>query len=142
LERISSEIREILGGAVVRGEIKDPRVRDAGLITITHVRVTGDLREAHASFIVHDADEEGLERARQGLTSAAGYLRRLIGQQLRLRVTPTLIFEIDRVFEQEAKVDRLLHEVAQSRAVEGAPTSPATDSDGPNPAPSTRTEKK
>ena len=52
LERISSEIREILGGVVARGELKDPRVRDAGLITITHVRVTGDLREAIASFIV------------------------------------------------------------------------------------------
>jgi ribosome-binding factor A len=115
LERVSSEIREILGEAVVRGEIKDPRVSDAGLITITHVRVTGDLREAHAAFIVHDADEETLERALHGLNSAAGYLRRLVGQQLRLRVTPTLIFEIDRVFEQEAKIDRLLHEVAQER---------------------------
>lgn len=111
LERISSEIREIVGQAVARGELKDPRVRDAGLITITHVRVTGDLREAIASFIVHDADDAALERARQGLSSASGYLRRLIGQQLRLKVTPTLAFEIDRVFEQEAKIDRLLHEI-------------------------------
>jgi ribosome-binding factor A len=111
LERVSSEIREILGSAVVRGEIKDPRVRDVGLITITHVRVTGDLREAIASFIVHDADEVTLGRVREGLNSAAGYLRRQIGQQLRLKVTPTLTFEIDRVFDQEAKIDRLLHEV-------------------------------
>src|SRR5689334_8351228 len=111
LERVSSEIREILGSAVVRGEIKDPRVRDVGLITITHVRVSGDLREAKASFIVHDADEATLERVREGLNSAAGYLRRQVGQQLRLKVTPTLTFEIDRVFEQEAKIDRLLHEV-------------------------------
>jgi ribosome-binding factor A len=111
LERVSSEIREILGSAVVRGEIKDPRVRDVGLITITHVRVTGDLREAIASFIVHDADEATLGKVREGLNSAAGYLRRQVGQQLRLKVTPTLIFEIDRVFDQEAKIDRLLHEV-------------------------------
>src|SRR6185369_4521860 len=115
LERVSSEIREILGEAVVRGEIKDPRVRDVGLITITHVRVTGDLREAHAAFIVHDADEPTLEKVLHGLNSAAGYLRRLVGRELRLKSTPTLIFEIDRVFEQEAKIDRLLHEVAQER---------------------------
>jgi ribosome-binding factor A len=115
LERIASEIREILGAALVRGEIKDPRVQASGLITITHVRVTGDLREAKASFMVHDADEAALERTRQGLNSAAGYLRRLIGSQLRLKVTPTLTFEIDRVFEQEAKVDRLLHELEQER---------------------------
>ena len=118
LERVSSEIKEILGQAVVRGEIKDPRVRDVGLITITHVRVTGDLREAHAAFIVHDADEATMGKALQGLNSAAGYLRRLIGQQLRLKTTPTLTFEIDRVFEQEAKIDRLLHEVEQERKTE------------------------
>jgi ribosome-binding factor A len=111
LERISSEVREILGAALVRGEIKDPRVREAGLITVTHVRLTGDLREAHASFIVHDADEQKLERVRQGLNSAAGYLRRQIGQHLRLKVTPTLTFAVDRVFDQEAKIDRLLHEI-------------------------------
>jgi ribosome-binding factor A len=115
LERVAGEIRELLGQVIVRGEIKDPRVRDVGLITVTHVRVTGDLREAHAAFIVHDADEAKMESVRQGLNSAAGYLRRLIGQQLRLKSTPTLTFEIDRVFDQEAKIDRLLHEVAQER---------------------------
>jgi len=112
LERISNEIREIVGGALVHGDIKDPRVQQAGLITITHVRVTGDLREAHALFMVHDADEAALELVRQGLNSASGYLRRLIGQRLRLKVTPTLAFEIDRVFDQEAKIDALLREVA------------------------------
>lgn len=115
LERVASEIREILGSALVRGEIKDPRVQEGGLVTITHVRVTGDLREAIASFMVHGADEAALGRARDGLNSAAGYLRRMVGQQLRLRVTPTLTFEIDRVFDQEAKIDRLLHEVEQER---------------------------
>ena len=115
LQRISSEIREILGEIVTRQEIKDPRVHDAGLITITHVRVTGDLREAIASFIVHDVDEAALKRAEEGLNSASGYLRRLIGQQLRLKVTPTLTFEIDRVFDQEAKIDRLLHEVSTEK---------------------------
>jgi ribosome-binding factor A len=115
LERISGEIRELLGQTLVRGEIKDPRVSDAGLVTITHVKVTGDLREATASFIVHDADEKAMERVRTGLNSASSYLRRQIGQQLRLKVTPTLTFEIDRVFDQEAKIDRLLHEIAAEK---------------------------
>jgi ribosome-binding factor A len=115
LERISGEIREILGSALVRGEIKDPRVQSAGLVTITHVRVTGDLREAIASFMVHGADEETLGKVKKGLDSAAGFLRRRIGQELRLKTTPSLTFEIDRVFEQEAKIDRLLHEVELER---------------------------
>jgi ribosome-binding factor A len=115
VERVASEIREVLGAALSRGEVKDPRVQQSGLVTITHVRISGDLREAHARFIVHDADAETLERVRQGLTSAAPYFRRLIGQQLRLKVTPALIFEIDTVFDQEAKIDALLREVAEPK---------------------------
>lgn len=112
IERIAGEIREVLSELLVRGEVKDPRVQQAGLITITHVRLTGDLREAAALFIVHNADAAALEKVKQGLNSASGYLRRFIGRQLRLKTTPTLTFEIDKVFEQEEKVDALLRQVA------------------------------
>ena len=67
VERLAMEIREILGEIVTRQEIKDPRVQDAGLITITHVRLTGDLREATALFTVHGADADGAEEGAQGL---------------------------------------------------------------------------
>lgn len=112
-ERVAGEIREILGEIVVRQEIKDPRVRGAGIITFTHVRISGDLRQARAFFTVHGMDDESLERVRAGLTSAAGYVRRRIGERLRLKSTPTLTFEVDHVFEQEAHIDALLREVAQ-----------------------------
>jgi ribosome-binding factor A len=115
VERVAGEIREILGQSLTRGEIKDPRVQQAGLVTFTHVRLSRDLRDARALFIVHDADAEALERVRQGLSSAAGYLRRLIGRQLRLKVTPALTFEVDRVFDQEARIDALLREVGERK---------------------------
>ena len=69
--RLAMEIREILGEIVTRQEIKDPRVHDAGLITITHVRLTGDLRQATALFTVHDADRPALDRVKKGLTMPA-----------------------------------------------------------------------
>jgi ribosome-binding factor A len=119
VERVAAEIRELLGDALVRGEIRDPRVLEGGLLTFTHVRLTRDLREARAMFIVHNAAPEVLESVRQGLTSAAGYLRRLVANQLRLKVTPNLTFEVDRVFDQEAKIDALLREVSG-----GGPESP------------------
>ena len=112
-ERVSGEIREILGEVVVRQEIKDPRVRNAGIITFTFVRVTGDLRQAKAFFTVHGMYDESLERVRQGLTSAAGFMRRRIADRLHLKSTPALSFEVDRVFEQEAHIDQLLREVAK-----------------------------
>lgn len=112
-ERVAGEIRELLGATLARGGIKDPRVRDAGIITVTHVRISGDLRQARVFFTVHGADDIALDRACEGLESAAGFLRRQIGEQLRLKVTPSLSFEIDRVFEQEARIEALLREVAK-----------------------------
>jgi ribosome-binding factor A len=111
-ERVAGEIREVLGEIVVRQEIKDPRVRGAGIITFTHVRISGDLRQARAFFTVHGMDDESLERVRQGLESAAGFVRRRIADQLHLKSTPSLVFEVDRVFEQEARIDALLREVS------------------------------
>jgi ribosome-binding factor A len=113
VERVAAEIQQVLGAALVRGEIRDPRVQAAGLITFTHVRLTRDLRDAHVLFIVHEASPEVLESVRAGLTSAAGHLRRLLGRELRLRTTPNLSFEIDQVFDQEAKIDALLKEVGE-----------------------------
>ncbi len=111
VERLASEIRQILGEVVARQEIKDPRVSDAGLITITFVRLTGDLQQATVLFMVHGADAAALDRTRAGLTSAAGYLRRKLGKELSVRTIPTLSFEVDRVFEQEEKVESLLREI-------------------------------
>ncbi len=112
-ERVAGEIRDVLGEAVARQELKDPRLRGAGIITFTHVRVSGDLRQAHAFFTVHGMDDESLERVRQGLASAAGFLRRRIADRLRLKSTPSLAFEVDRVFEQEERIEALLREVGQ-----------------------------
>jgi ribosome-binding factor A len=117
-ERVAGEIREILGEIVVHQEIKDPRVRSAGIITFTHVRVSGDLRQARAFFTAHGLDDESLERVRQGLASASGYMRRRIAERLRLKSTPALTFEVDRVFEQEAHIDALLRQVANGEPVD------------------------
>ena len=111
-ERIAGEVRAIVSEVIARQEIKDPRVRGASLITITHVRLTGDLRVAHALFTVHGAGDAELERVREGLDHANGYFRRAIGGRLRMKVTPNLTFEIDRVFDQASRVEQLLREVA------------------------------
>ncbi len=112
-EKVAGEIREILGEMLVRGAIKDPRVRDAGLVTITYVRITGDLRQARVSFTVHGADDAAAEKVRVGLQSAAGFMRRQVGERLRLKATPGLEFEVDRVLDQEAHIEQLLREVAK-----------------------------
>ncbi len=129
-EKVSGEIRRILGDVIVRGEIKDPRVQQAGLITFTHIRVSGDLQEATALFMVYGADEAMLKKVLLGLSSASGFLRNRVGRELQLRVMPAIHFEIDRVFETEAKVERLLAEVAAER--KAAPVEPEADDLSPS----------
>jgi ribosome-binding factor A len=129
-ERIAGEVRAVVGEVLARQEIKDPRVRGAGLITITHVRISGDLRHARALFTVHGAGEAELERVREGLGHASGYFRHAIGDRLRMKLTPQLTFEIDRVFEQATRVEKLLREIAtEPGATKPAATEPAGDGD-------------
>jgi ribosome-binding factor A len=119
LERVAGEVRAILGEVLARDEIKDPRVRGAGLITVTHVRVSGDLRHARALFTVHDADAATLERVRQGLDNASGYFRQAIARRLRMKVAPAVKFEVDKVFEQAERVEKILRDEAAAQP--GAP---------------------
>jgi ribosome-binding factor A len=107
-ERIAGEVRAVLGEVLARDEIKDPRVRGVGLITVTHVRMSGDLRQARALFTVHGLDEKALERVREGLDHASGFFRHAISQRLRTKVAPSVRFEIDHVFEQAERVEKLL----------------------------------
>jgi len=125
LERVSGEVRAIVGEVLARDEIKDPRVRGAGLITVTHVRVSGDLRHARALFTVHDADAAKLERVRQGLNHASGYFRQAIARRLRMKVAPAVKFEVDQVFEQAERVEKLLREDSLAH-----PTPAASGTDG------------
>jgi ribosome-binding factor A len=111
LERVAGEVRAVLGEVLARDEIKDPRVRGVGLITVTHVRVSGDLRHARAMFTVHGLDEAGMERVRAGLDHASGFFRHAISRRLRTKVSPAVTFEVDRVFEQATKVESLLAEI-------------------------------
>ena len=136
VERVASEVRGVLGEVLARDEIKDPRVRGAGLITVTHVRVSGDLQHARASFTVHGLDDAALERVRVGLNHASGYFRQAISRRLRMKVAPAVTFVVDQVFEQAAHVEQLLREINPRGP--WRPRQQARRSAGQNPAPLTR----
>ncbi|HVZ86235.1 MAG TPA: 30S ribosome-binding factor RbfA [Polyangia bacterium] len=120
MERVAGEVRAVLGETLARDEIKDPRVRGAGLITVTHVRISGDLRHAKALFTVHGMDAAGMERVRAGLDHASGYFRQAIARRLRMKVAPAVTFEVDHVFEQAEKVEKILREIEPAAPVVAA----------------------
>lgn len=92
--------------------VKDPRL---GFITITDVRLTGDLQQATVFYTVFGDDTEQAETA-AALESAKGVLRSEVGKQTGVRHTPTLTFIADAVPETAAHIDELLAKVAASDA--------------------------
>lgn len=105
IERISEDIRRELT-AILR-ELKDPRIKN-GLVSIVKVDVTSDL-----SFCkIYISELEGLEKAKiavSGLKSAAGYVRKELGNRLKIRHTPELIFIATDSIEYGANISKMLN---------------------------------
>ena len=112
--RINEEIQRELAGQLRR--LKDPRVSQVGMVSITRVDTTGDLRYARIYVSVLDKAQE--KDVLKGLKSAAGFLRRELGASLRLRYTPELQFIADDSIQYGAHILELLHDVEQR---DGAP---------------------
>jgi len=103
-EQVGETIRAVLAGALLRGEVRDPRV---GLITVSSVDVTRDLSHANVVVVPH-GDEDAKLAALEGLKSAAGFLRRMVAKELSTRIVPELHFLLDRGFEHARRIDELL----------------------------------
>ena len=106
IPRINDAIQKELS-ALLR-TVKDPRVSE-GMLTITHVDTTSDLRYARVYVsALNCPDEKGLLK---GLKSAAGYLRRELGSRVDLRYTPELQFIADDSIEYGAHILEMLRDV-------------------------------
>ncbi|MDK8794455.1 30S ribosome-binding factor RbfA [Corynebacterium sp. MSK041] len=111
-QRLAKRIQTIVASAIER-QIKDRRLE---LVTVTDVRVTGDLHDATVYYTVRGAnidDEPDYEQAAEALHRARGQLRKIVGDELGVRFTPTLAFELDTVPEASARMEELL---ARARA--------------------------
>lgn len=111
-QRLAKRIQTIVATAIER-QIKDRRLE---LVTVTDVRVTGDLHDATVYYTVRGAgidDEPNLDQAAEALHRARGQLRKIVGDELGVRFTPTLSFELDTVPETSARMEELL---ARARA--------------------------
>ena len=90
INRINEEIQKELSSLL--RTVKDPRVQDT-MISITRVETTPDLRytKVYVSFL----QEEKVKDTMAGLKSAAGYLRRQLGNNLKLRYAPEIVWALD-----------------------------------------------
>jgi ribosome-binding factor A len=105
-ERVAQMVQQLLGEIFARG-MRDPRI---GMVTITGVKMSADLREARVYWTVHGSPEQRKHTAR-GLENARGYLRHEIGIELKLRVTPDLHFTYDEAIDRGERIEQLIRQV-------------------------------
>ena len=110
INRINEEIQKELSSLL--RTVKDPRVQDT-MISITRVETTPDLRytKVYVSFL----QEDRVKDAMAGLKSAAGYLRRQLGSNLKLRYAPEIVWSLDDSITYGAKMLKLINSLEVNR---------------------------
>jgi ribosome-binding factor A len=117
--RVAELIKREVSLMLVSG-IKDERV-GAGMVSVTDVSVSGDLQHAKI-FVSIYGTEEAKTATMAGLKSATGYVRSELGQRVRLRRTPEVVFLEDLAIERGDRVLNLLSQISRDRqAVVSAP---------------------
>ncbi|WP_295013878.1 30S ribosome-binding factor RbfA [uncultured Microbacterium sp.] len=106
--RLADRIRVILAERLEKG-LRDPRL---GFVTITDVRVTGDLQHASVFYTVLGTEEERVASG-AALTAATGLLRKEVGRQLGIRLVPTLEFIPDALPENADHISDLLRQARE-----------------------------
>ncbi|KRK34181.1 30S ribosome-binding factor RbfA [Loigolactobacillus bifermentans] len=110
--RVAQELQREINDILLK-RVRDPRVAD---VTITDVRVTGDLQQATIFYsILSDYARDG-EKTEQGLAKATGLIRKELGQRLRLFKIPELTFERDESVQYGNHIDALIQKLHRDEA--------------------------
>ena len=102
--RLSGEMKRVISD-IIRTEVKDPRISE--LMSVTDVNVTEDLKYAKVYISVYGDSQPTLE----ALQSAKGFIRREVGKNIKMRITPELIFEKDDSIEKGIYMNSLINKV-------------------------------
>lgn len=109
-DRVAEAIR-VEVATFLSQDVKDPRI--VGLVTVTGVEVSRDLRVATVFVSIYGSDTER-EATLDGLASVAGHLRARVGRALRLRVAPEIVFKQDESIARAARIENLLSQIKSS----------------------------
>ena len=106
LGRIDEEYRKELSN-IISYKVKNPNI--TGLISVTKVKVTNDLK--YAKVYVSILNSKNIKDTLAGLKKFSGFIRSELARKVNLRNTPELIFELDDSIEYGAKIDSILKEI-------------------------------
>ncbi|WP_267383358.1 30S ribosome-binding factor RbfA [Cyanobacterium sp. uoEpiScrs1] len=111
VSRVSSLIKREVSQMLLH-DIKDDRV-GMGMVSVTSVDVSGDLQYARIFVSIYGSEHAQLETM-AGLQSSVGFVRRELGQRMRLRRTPEVIFLQDLSLERGNQMVHLLDQIKET----------------------------
>lgn len=103
---IKEEISQIL-----LYELKDPRI---GFMTVTHIELTNDLKIARVFYSIL-GDAKVVENSERALEAAKGYIRKLLGDRMKLRLVPELHFRRDDSIEKSFRITEILNRLKEEK---------------------------
>ncbi len=109
--RVAEAIRRLVS-EILHNQLNDPRIE--GFITITKVEMTQDLRLARIYYSVL-GDDQKKKLIAKGLKSAKNFIRRCIGNELKLRYAPDISLVIDESFEYKERIDNILNKIHEGK---------------------------
>lgn len=107
VSQIGEEIKRVIS-QLLRTKLKDPRISD--MVSITEVRVTNDLSYAKVFVSVFGTEDEKKDTL-EGIRNAEGFIKKEIGRNVKMRIMPKLIFELDDSVEESLRLEKILEEI-------------------------------
>jgi ribosome-binding factor A len=123
-DRVAEAIR-VEVATLLSQDVKDPRI--VGLVTVTGVDVSRDLRVATVFVSIYGSESER-SATRDGLDSLASHLRSRIGRALRLRLAPEIVFKPDESIARAARIETLLSQLKDAPPAQ-SPDHPSGEDD-------------
>jgi ribosome-binding factor A len=117
VERVAALVRREVSEMLING-IRDERVHQTGMVSITSVEVAGDLQHCRI-FVSVLGSEEDRSQVLAGLKAATPFVRGELGRRLKLRRTPEVVFLIDKGLERGTSVLSLLNRLDDERQARG-----------------------
>ncbi|NQT75343.1 MAG: 30S ribosome-binding factor RbfA [Candidatus Omnitrophica bacterium] len=109
-ERVQRQLKKEIS-LILQEDLRDPRI---GFVTLTRIDLTGDLRYAKVYFSVL-GDEAAKQSSTEGIQSAVGYIRRLIGERLKLKYVPEISFKLDKSIEYSINLEKTFERLKNER---------------------------
>lgn len=109
-ERVKGQLKKEIS-KILQEDLKDPRI---SFVTITRIELTGDLRYAKVYFSIL-GDDEVKKKSLEGIQSAGGFIRRLIGERMNMKYVPEIVFKLDQSIEYSINLEKTFERIRNER---------------------------